>query len=365
MLHRCRALIRILGCGLLSMRAATAQAPSLPALPEFDDGKLTALSFIAENDVIFQLGRNHDRNYTGGFAFQGSGSFVRRAHLDAPLRGLDRLTGMHRAHAFSPRRFYTLTLVGTGFTPDSLNTRDVLTEDRPYGSILALSVRKLTVNNMTFDEAVTSELAIGVLGLHLARDLQSWLHRRLRASSGEPRPYDPLGWGNQISDGGEFTALYRVSYERRLLGDPSGPGRKNFQVSGGGQVSAGYYTNATLLSMARWGWFDSDFWEFSPGATNIATQNTGSGSRRQPTGELSSLRACARGSSGTMRCCRASSVRARTPCRPARSSDCNWSGTSALPGSFARCACSSSGTSSQAEAPSTRRLRRGPTRGDR
>jgi hypothetical protein len=108
----------------------------------------------------------------------------------------------------------------------------------------------------------------------------------LRASSGEPRPYDPLGWGNQISDGGEFTALYRVSYERRLLGDPSGPGRKNFQVSGGGQVSAGYYTNATLLSMARWGWFDSDFWEFSPGATNIATQNTGSGSRRQPTGEL-------------------------------------------------------------------------------
>jgi hypothetical protein len=45
--------------------------------------------------VIFQLGQNYDRNYTGGFAFREL--LVRaQAHLDAPLRGLY-LTGMHRA----------------------------------------------------------------------------------------------------------------------------------------------------------------------------------------------------------------------------------------------------------------------------
>jgi hypothetical protein len=89
--------------------------------------------------------------------------------------------------------------------------------------------------------------------------------------------------GNQFQRW-EFTRSTRVVGQRLLA--IHRPGRKKNQVSGGGQVSAGYYTNATLLSMARWGWFDSDFWEFSPGATNIATQNTGSGSRRQPTGEL-------------------------------------------------------------------------------
>ena len=194
---------------LVAIAGASAQVPSLPPALERDDGWLTAWSLIAENDVFFPP-HNQDRNYTVGFGFQASGSFVRGWKLDRPLGWIDRLTRMHRAHAFSPRRYYTLTLVATAFTPDSLNTRDVLPEDRPYGSIQAISVRQLTVNDATFDEAISSELVVGGLGLRQAGDVQSSWHKLLRGDS-KLKPYDPLGWRSEISDGGEFTALYRVS----------------------------------------------------------------------------------------------------------------------------------------------------------
>lgn len=234
-----------------------------------------------ENDLFQPSGRNEDRNYTGGFGFQFSGSFVRKARLDAPLRGLDSLTRVSKKHDAWERRFYTLLVFGTGFTPDDLNTAEPVRDDRPYASVLGASVRRLSVNDETFDEAWSSELALGVLGLPVARNVQTTLHRRLRDRSGEETPYDPLGWHNQISNGGEPTALYRVGYERRLLGDASDPNtRKHFQVTGGVSGSVGYYTNVNALTNMRLGWFTSDFWEFTPGAMTVATQNLGTGRRR-------------------------------------------------------------------------------------
>jgi hypothetical protein len=249
---------------------------------ERDDGTFTAFSFYAEND-LFQLGRvDEDRNYTGGFGFQFSGSFICKDRLDAPLRGLDRLTGAEKKHRALERRFYTLLVFGTAFTPDNLNDADPIPDDRPYGSLVGVSVRRLSVNDESFDEAWSSELAVAMLGLPVARNAQTWIHRRLRARSGSVMPYDPLGWHNQISDGGEPTALYRVGYERRLLGSLSGnDNRKHFQITGGVAGSVGYYTNVNALTNARLGWFTSNFWEFTPGAmNNIGAQNLGTGIRR-------------------------------------------------------------------------------------
>lgn len=260
--------------------------PSLSGL-EFDDGSLTALSAFFENDLVPHFGGNEDRNYTYGVAVQASGTFIRKARLDAPLRALDALSGMRRAHGTSRRRFYTLLTFATGFTPDTLNTTAPVRDDRPYSSIVGASVRRLTVNDKTWDRAWASELAVGMLGLDVVGDLQTKIHRWNRRRSGRETPYDPLGWPNQISDGGEPTALYRASYERRLIGDQSGPDvRKHWQVVGGGMASAGYYTNLSLLSSARVGWFSSEFWEFTPGAMGLATQNLGHGKRRKPNWEL-------------------------------------------------------------------------------
>jgi hypothetical protein len=282
---------------LVGAAPAAAQQPQPPAParpapaalrpPEFDDGTLTSFAFFAENDVLYQLGRNDDRNYTGGFGFQFSGSFIRKWHMDAPLRLVDRATRMSRAHDASPMRFYTFLFFGTGFTPDMLNTPAVVIDDRPYGSIVGFSLRRLTVDDETFDRAWSSELAVGMLGLDTAKDLQTWFHRRLRRKSGKDTPYDPLGWHHQISNGGEATGLYRVSYEQRIAGSPSGRDiRKHWQVVGGAQASAGYYTNAGLLTSARLGTFTSEFWEFTPGAMNVATQNLGVGNHRTSKSEI-------------------------------------------------------------------------------
>jgi hypothetical protein len=265
-----------------------AQPPTSLAGLEFDDGSVTAFAGFFENDLIRHVGSvNQDRNYTYGFGFQLSGSSVRRAGLAAPLSGLDRLTGMGRAHATSPRRYYTLTALFTGYTPDTLNTAEPIRTDRPYASIIGGSVRRLTVDEVTFDRAWSSELAVAVLGLNVVADLQTRNHRWNRRRSGKETPYDPLGWHNQISHGGEPTALYRAGYEQRLLGDESGPNvRKHWQVSGGAEASVGYYTNVALLGRARLGWFSSDFWEFSPNASGNGNQNLGSGKRRPATWEL-------------------------------------------------------------------------------
>ena len=288
--------VALVACGA---REAVAQpTPAVPAAPrpapatslanlEFDDGSFTSFSAFFENDVLPHLGRNQDRNYTYGVALQASGTFIRKARLDTPLTALDALSGMRRAHATSGRRFYTLLTFATGFTPDTLNTTAAVRDDRPYASIVGASVRRLTVNDKSWDRAWASELAVGVLGLDVVGDLQTKIHRWNRRRSGKETPYDPLGWPNQISHGGEPTALYRASYERRLFGDESGPDvRKHWQVVGGAMASVGYYTNLSLLSTARVGWFSSEFWEFSPGAMGLANQNLGHGKRRKPNWEL-------------------------------------------------------------------------------
>lgn len=265
--------------------AASAQQPVSPpaaiALPKFDAGMYTGWSVYAENDSLQRVGRNEDRNYTGGFGFQFNGSFVRRAHLDAPLRSLDRVTGVSKKHEAWNRSFYSLLIFGTGFTPDELNTAAIVTNDRPYGSLVAASVRHLSVSDDTSDEAWSSELVVAMLGLPVARNVQTTLHRRLRKWSGKETPYDPLGWHNQISDGGEPTALYRAGYERRLLGDVSdADSRKHFQLTGGYAGSVGYYTNVNALANMRLGWFTSDFWQFTPAAMSVGAQNVGAGSHR-------------------------------------------------------------------------------------
>lgn len=278
-----------------SMGQATAPpAAPQPATPasslaglEFDDGTVTSLAAFFENDLLPHVGRNEDRNYTYGFALQASGSFIRKAGLTAPLAGLDRLTGMRHAHAANRRRYYSLLVFATGFTPDALNVTEPVTSDRPYASIVGAAVKRITVNERSFDRAWSSELAVGLLGLDIVGDLQTRIHRWNRRRSGEDTPYDPLGWHHQISHGGEPTVLYRAGYDRRLAGDESGPVvRKHWQAVGGWQASAGYYTNVALLGSARLGWFNSEFWEFSPGAMGLATQNLGLGKRRRPRWEL-------------------------------------------------------------------------------
>lgn len=279
--HTNRALTISVVLLLLSGSAAGQQPATQPADAGSEktvDRKLTSASFYMENDLFVKGAVDEDRNYTGGFGFQFSGDFVKP--LEAPLRAIDRLTrASHRHDDFDGAHADTLLIFGTAFTPDNLRERRPIIGDRPYASLVGVSVRHLSVDGHLLDQAWSSELVVAALGTPVARNVQTTIHRRLRARSGKKEPYDPQGWHTQISDGGEPTALYQVAYERRLLGPESDESRKHFEVTGGVAASAGYYTNLSAFTNARVGWFTSNFWEFTPSAMSIARQNVGPMSR--------------------------------------------------------------------------------------
>jgi hypothetical protein len=177
--------------------------------------------------------------------------------------------------------------MASAFTPDSLNERAPLADDRPYASLTGIGVRVLSVDAANHRSAWTSELVVGMIGLNLARNAQTYIHRRLQNLPSKPEPYDPLGWHNQISNGGEPTALYRLSYDRFVLGDPPTPGsHKNFQVSAGASGSLGYYTTASANVGARLGWFVSEFWENAPSMSGNMNQSLGRNAHRGRRAEL-------------------------------------------------------------------------------
>jgi hypothetical protein len=272
---RCRSVATRVGFVMVmaSPGFALGQEPGPPPKPVSRETLVSAFTVVLENDVLAQLGHNQDRNYTGGLALSASGRFIPALHLDAPLVLLDGLSGAGKRHKDATQVFHTLTFAGTGFTPDLLNSSDIVRGDRPYGSIVALSVSKTSVERALQRSAWTSQFAVGILGLDVVGDAQTKIHQWNRRRSGKETPYDPLGWQHQISDGGEPTAMYRVGYQRLLAGDSSGKDiRKHFQLTGGVEGSIGHYTNAAVGATGRLGWFNSDFWEFVPNAMAFAAQ---------------------------------------------------------------------------------------------
>lgn len=232
---------------------------------------LSSFSLFVENDVLPHLGDNNDQNYTGGFGFLLEGRFISALKLSAPVEFLDRLV-LSRLMPDGASTPYSFLLYGTGFTPDDLKNPDVIPDDRPYGSIVGISVRKQTVEAAEQNSAWSTELAVGVLGLGAAEEIQSRLHAYLRKKDNSLTPYNPEGWSHQISDGGELTGLYRVSYDRLLRGHGSDVVHKTWQIVGGAEAMAGYYTNVAMGVSGRLGNFHSHFWEFRPGAMSIAAE---------------------------------------------------------------------------------------------
>ncbi len=232
----------------------------------FEEALVSGISVLHDNDGWPHPGNSfRDDNYSAGLEIRVNGRIVARAGLTRPLEGLDWLTRVNRRHAHATRLFHSAQLFGLAYTPDVLDTDVPQRDDRPFASLVGLAVRRTSVHGEASDRVWSSEFAIGVLGLDAARHLQTVLHRTRRWMTGNPTPVDPLGWTNQISDGGEPTALYRVSYERLLAGDGARTARKHWQVTGGLDGGVGYQTNASAAVAARVGAFSSDFWEFSSG----------------------------------------------------------------------------------------------------
>ena len=242
--------------------------------------------------------RNMDRNYTMGLAFQASGAWVRSSRLSLVVDAFDALTGVDALHQEVTRigrsanrqplwgETHSVTLGNGAFTPDNLNTRVPIYDDRPYASLLYLAISHSSSNPLRDDGPAhkrpymwRSEVSVGVLGLHVADWAQTKIHERMRKASGEVTPYAPLGWSNQISDGGEPTLKYMVSHQRELSASSFHDLSLYFETN------VGYYTGAAAGGALRLGRIRSNAWSLNSnpiGSANEAMSTPGEASQCCP-----------------------------------------------------------------------------------
>jgi hypothetical protein len=232
---------------------------------------VTGVALVHDNDNLPHPGSTlRDDNYSAGYALRIGGRWVTRAGVSKPLQGLDWLTRVSRLHDRGARRYHAAELIGLVYTPDLIQTRDVQIDDRPYASLVAVTVSRTSVGGPALDRAWWSELSIGMLGLDAPGDVQRLTHRTRRWMTGNAVPVDPLGWANQISDGGEPTALYRAGYQRQLAGNGAVGRRKHWQVVADVEGAVGYHTTAAGSLAARLGAFTTEFWQFPRGIGSAA-----------------------------------------------------------------------------------------------
>lgn len=204
---------------------------------------LTRFDFLFEEDFLLELmglkSQNKDRNYTGGFSFVFSGRYADKVWGIANFhRGLDKIVFGGCINNCCPSKYNfnnplsNMKLGGSAFSPvgDSLKVLSPVIGDRPYASLVYLSHAQMYLSQSE-KSTIGSELVFGVLGLNVFRELQTGIHRwnkkNFSLKQGEPdslnliKPYYPLGWHNQVSNGGEFTALYAVTGRQLLFERPN------------------------------------------------------------------------------------------------------------------------------------------------
>ena len=195
-------------------------------------------------------GRNEDRDYTMGIAIELFWEDRARniPFLDDALIQINRYASLELDKEKVKR---SLMIGSINFTPDDLGNSEPIFDDRPYASLLYIS-SKLVVTDA--EHAIGTELQVGFLGLEIAKVIQTKLHGYTRSLTNDSTPVDPEGWKHQISDGGEPTFKYRVSYGKQFLRN------QNIDLAWTADASIGYQTNASLGLQMRLGTRKSAFW---------------------------------------------------------------------------------------------------------
>jgi hypothetical protein len=228
-------------------------------------------SLHLDND-LFAFTRD-DRDYTGGIAFTLTGDDVRKYRW-RPAKPLNRLNDTFGVSALLGAKAQTTPALQIGlllFTPQDLETRAAIFDDRPYASLLYLSSSQLS-HDPARNVAFQSTLTVGVLGLPLAAQI----HRSVHAAFGDT---EPMGYGHQISAGGEPTLRYAVSRYQLLASGESGA--HPFAIRFDTEASFGYLTEANAEVAFRWGNTGVPWWESSTESGDYAGQPVVTG-RRTP-----------------------------------------------------------------------------------
>lgn len=227
----------------------------LPLSLQADDTSKGVGIYIDQD--FFIPGRNEDRDYTMGVAVE-----VFEEDMEHPGYVFDsihelfdrgfKLTEMDEEVASSNSYLFGVIV----YTPDDLADANPIRDDRPYSSLIYLSKKRVEAAG---DLAIGSDLQVGILGLRIAKEVQTAFHQGFRDITGDDEPVDPQGWQHQISDGGEPTLRYRFSVAKAFL--QSAPDSLfDWDVAGNSEFSLGYQTNASAGLSMRFGKLSSGFW---------------------------------------------------------------------------------------------------------
>ncbi len=233
-----------------------------------------SISIILDQDAFTPY--NEDRNYTMGVSVGYSGKFADKNYLIFPWvrKKVDWLLGLRQLHSSGEEYLPGLSLMVSAFTPENLISTVPVTDDRPYGSIVALSSSRSSLLNGEEDEihqrSITTRLNIGLLGTSLSREIQSHIHREQWLGSTRPVP---LGWHNQISGGGEPTLLYQIQYALPgfIQVNPVS-GFKMFECIYHIESNLGYYTNLAGGVNFRLGRYKTPFWYLNSNGMSSVNQ---------------------------------------------------------------------------------------------
>ena len=192
-----------------------------------------------------------DRDYTGGIAFTASGSRAQSGWLNIdPVRAwvFDNLPIANATDTVIKKHSVQYGFVF--FTPDDISSVQPVLDDRPFASLLYISNTELTVHPSP-NRAYRSSLSLGLLGLDVAGDVQRILHEMTGSD-------EASGWDNQISAGGEPTAMLTLSVQHKQSK------AANYQLSTHLEANAGYSTDVNAGVNWRWGRLNTPWWSFNP-----------------------------------------------------------------------------------------------------
>lgn len=207
--------------------------------------------FNMDNDLL--TGQTTDRDYTGGIALTLSGKRAQQnpVSIDLWRAGIDQLLNFKALYQSSNyQSFHSQQFGMTLFTPDNIDSSSPIYDDRPYASLFFISNSEFTVLPEK-NTAYVSRLTLGFLGLDLAEDVQGFLHKITDSDV-------PNGWSNQVSAGGEPTAMQTYSIQKNLHASSTQQLKIEYEAN------LGFITDVNAGLSWRWGQLHSSWWSFNP-----------------------------------------------------------------------------------------------------
>ena len=216
---------------------------------------------IIENDVLALdswTGLNDDRNYTMGVLVSSYKDYEGESRFSGALRWFDSVVFPGSSNDDVDLDLYSYDYGVSAFTPNMLQETQPIQGDRPHACVTLGAKNRIRTYGGDDGTARRTKLVVGILGLDICKAVQRFLHNQAGISN-----QDPIGWSNQISEGGEPTAMYSSEYVNLLSRKPYDTECANYEVATNYGYNLGYYTNVFAGISLRAGRVCSPYYAWS------------------------------------------------------------------------------------------------------